>query len=217
MFIGHYAMGMALKKQSPTTPLWLMFIAVQLTDILAFALVLLGVEQISYNPSQNPFLRTVLEYVPYSHSLSAHALLSLVVLVIFWKLKGRRWGIVLSIGVLSHWFIDALVHSKDLPLIHDSWKVGLGLWELPWIAFATEVSMFLLASLYLFGSFTKKIRLTVLIVVLLTGFTAMVIAPESPVSSSVASITSISFYIAFALIAYWSERAIREPSLARQK
>ena len=116
MFIGHYAVGMALKKQSPTTPLWLMFIAVQLTDILAFVLVLLGVERIAYSPSQNPFLRIILEYVPYSHSLSAHVLLSLAVLVIFWQLKGKRWGIVLSIALLAYWSERAI--RKQSPVWH---------------------------------------------------------------------------------------------------
>ena len=89
MFIGHYAVGFALKTKSTDIPLWLLFISVQFVDILAFLFVLLGIEQITYDPSTNPFLRTLLDYVPYSHSLSANTLLSFVVFLIFWKLKTK--------------------------------------------------------------------------------------------------------------------------------
>lgn len=68
MFIGHYAVGFVLKKKTNEIPLWLLFIAVQFVDILAFLFVLLGIEHIKYNQSSNPFLRTIIEYVPYSHS-----------------------------------------------------------------------------------------------------------------------------------------------------
>ena len=63
MFIGHYAVGFVLKKQTTKIPLWLLFISVQLVDILAFLFVLFGVEKISYNHSKNPFLRTIIEYL----------------------------------------------------------------------------------------------------------------------------------------------------------
>ena len=38
MFIGHYAVGFVLKKKSPEIPLWMLFVAVQFVDILAFKL-----------------------------------------------------------------------------------------------------------------------------------------------------------------------------------
>jgi membrane-bound metal-dependent hydrolase YbcI (DUF457 family) len=100
---------------------------VQLVDILAFSFVLLGIEHIKYTSSTNPFLRTIIEYLPYSHSLAANVLLSCIVFLIFWIVKNKEWGVVLSIGVLSHWFLDTLVHLPDMPLFHNSLKVGLGL------------------------------------------------------------------------------------------
>jgi hypothetical protein len=114
MFIGHYSVGFLLKKKSKDIPLWLLFISVQLVDILAFIFVLLGVERIRYNESANPFLRTIIEYVPYSHSLFINVVLAFVVFIIFWKLKNKVWGFILSVGVLSHWFLDALVHVADM-------------------------------------------------------------------------------------------------------
>jgi len=134
MFVGHYAVGFLLKKKVEI-PLWLFFIAVQFVDILAFILVLLGVERMSYNPTDNPFLRTFIEYVPFTHSLSSNFLIALYVFLAFWKIKSRTWGIALAIAVLSHWFIDFIAHTKDMPLLFNSLKVGIGLWNFPWIVF----------------------------------------------------------------------------------
>jgi hypothetical protein len=206
MFIGHYAVGFVLKRKSSDIPLWLLFVSVQFVDILAFLFILLGIEKITYNPGANPFLRTILEYVPYSHSLLANALLSIIVLLIFWKFKGIEWGIALSVGVFSHWFIDALVHTRDLPLFHDGSKVGLGLWQFPWVAYFLEMSVFLLAGYFLLRNYKKMKRHVVLVVLLCVGFSSMFFAPEAEASSDVASIISLSLYATFALLASWSER-----------
>ncbi len=206
MFIGHYAVGFVLKKKAPDVPLWTLFVAVQFVDILAFSFILLGIEKISYNPNANPFLRTILEFVPYSHSLTANALLSLAVLLFFWKFKNKEWGIVLSIAVFSHWFIDTLVHAGDMPVFHDSLKVGLGLWQYPWFAYLLELSVLLLAGYYLLRDYKKKKRHIILIVILGAAFSSMFFAPQAEVSATAASIVSLSLYAIFALLAYWSER-----------
>lgn len=209
MFIGHYAVGFVLKKKSSDVPLWLLFVSVQLVDILAFIFVLLGIEKISYYPSENPFLRTIIEYVPYSHSLIANALLSFVVFFIFWKFKNQEWGIILSVGVFSHWFIDALVHVGDMPVFHNSLKVGFGVWQLPWLAYFLELFVFLFSAWYLLRNYKKIKRHIILIVILSLGFSSMFFAPEAEVSSDIASLISLSFYTLFALLAYWSEREIK--------
>lgn len=209
MFIGHYAVGFVLKKQTTKIPLWLLFISVQLVDILAFLFVLFGVEKISYNHSKNPFLRTIIEYVPYSHSLFANILLSLVIFLIFWRLKNKKWGVVLSVSVFSHWFIDSLVHTGDMPLFHNSLKVGLGLWQFPWFAYLLELSMLLLAGYYLLKNYKQKVRYIILITLLSAGFTSMFFAPETEVTPALASMTSLSLYAMFAAIAYWCDREVR--------
>jgi membrane-bound metal-dependent hydrolase YbcI (DUF457 family) len=191
-------------------PLWLLFVSVQFVDILAFSFILLGIEKITYNPSPNPFLRTILEYVPYSHSLSANALLSLLVFIIFSKFKNREWGIALSIGVFSHWFIDTLVHAGDMPLFHDSLKVGFGLWHFPWAAFILELSVLLLAAYYLLRNYKTKKRHIILTILLSLGFSSMFFAPEAEASPQMASVVSLSLYAFFAALAYWSEREVRK-------
>lgn len=206
MFIGHYAVGFALKKKSDEIPLWLLFVAVQLVDIVAFSLVLLHVERIAYNPSDNPFLRTMIEYVPYSHSLFANLVLAGLIFLLFQKIRGWKWGIILGAAVLSHWFIDVLAHKADMPLFHNSFKVGLGLWQYPWIAFLFELAVFGLAGYYLLKNYQKIKRYLVLIILLAAGFAAMFFAPEAEATPALASITSLSLYVLFAALAYWCER-----------
>ena len=75
MFIGHYGIAYIVKKKASDIPLWLLFTSVQLLDIIAFTLVLLGLEKASYTPSDNPFFRNFLD-LPYSHSLSGALLIS---------------------------------------------------------------------------------------------------------------------------------------------
>jgi hypothetical protein len=181
MFIGHYSVGFLLKKKSKDIPLWLLFISVQLVDILAFIFVLLGVERIRYNESANPFLRTIIEYVPYSHSLFINVVLAFVVFIIFWKLKNKVWGFILSVGVLSHWFLDALVHVADMPLLFDNFKIGIGLWQYPWISFHFETTLLILA-----GS-------------------SMFFAPAAEATTTQASLVSLTLYSVFAALAYWVE------------
>jgi hypothetical protein len=58
MFVGHYGPSFAIKSAQPTTPLWLLFIAVQLVDIAWSVLILLGIEKARIVPgitASNPF------------------------------------------------------------------------------------------------------------------------------------------------------------------
>jgi hypothetical protein len=206
MFVGHYAAGFAIKKRFQDIPLWLIFIAVQFVDILAFSFVLLGIETISYNPTPNPFLRTSIDYVPFSHSLFYNLIFAVFVFSLFRRFRSFQWGIGLSIGVLSHWFLDAIVHVKDLPLFLNSYKAGLGLWKLPMTAFVVELSMLLIAAVY-FLPYLKKKKIHIFIVGFLTlGFCGMFFAPEQEATPQAASIMSLSLYAVVTGLAFWAER-----------
>ncbi len=206
MFVGHYAFGLFLKKKFREIPLWTLFIAVQFVDIIAFVLVLLGVERISYRASDNPFLRTSIDYVPFTHSLIGNSVIAGIVFLVFLKLKGRKWGTVLAVAVLAHWFFDLVVHVPDMPLFHGGAKVGLGLWKYPLTAFLFEQGLLILAGYYLLRGAQHIKRHVILIVLLLTGFSVMFFAPEAEATASQASILSISLYSVFAALAYWCDR-----------
>ena len=101
MFIGHYGVAFLVKKKASDIPLWLVFATVQLLDIIAFTLVLLGIEKASYVPNDNPFFRNLLD-LPYSHSLIGAVLISVIVFIIFWSLDKKTWAWLLGLCVLSH-------------------------------------------------------------------------------------------------------------------
>jgi len=209
MYIGHYGLAFILKKKAKQIPLWLVFLSVQLVDFLCFVLVILGVERMKFSPNQNPWLRTHLEFFPYSHSLFMGVIIALFVLLVFWKFKGKVWGIILSIGVLSHWFIDFLVHTPDLPLFWDSYKVGLGLWQHPWIAFSAEIIMVILGCYYLYrgsGMFLKPFILVALMVALISRM--FFLQDPEIVTTNMAMRAFIPLMInsLFVALAYWVER-----------
>ena len=63
-----------------------------------------------------------------------------------YRLVGRRGpagkaATVAALAVFSHWVLDFLVHRPDLPLYDNTAKVGLGLWNVPAVAFGLEATL----------------------------------------------------------------------------
>src|SRR6266576_3154864 len=77
MFVGHYGVSFAAKKAEPGVPLWVLFIAVQLLDVLWAPFVLLGIEKVRIVPGITASNPLDLYYMPYTHSLVAAILWSL--------------------------------------------------------------------------------------------------------------------------------------------
>ncbi|MBI5215571.1 MAG: hypothetical protein HY960_07435 [Ignavibacteriae bacterium] len=131
MFIGHFAVGFAVKKLAPKSNLATNFIAVQFLDLLWPPLLLLGVERVAIEPGNTAV--TPLNFIsyPYSHSLLMTALwATLVAGVYFLVRKEKREAMVLWFAVLSHWILDVITHRPDLPLTPGSSSFfGFGLWN----------------------------------------------------------------------------------------
>ncbi len=142
MYIGHYGLSYLVKNRSEQIPLWVLFLSVQLLDIIAFVLIIIGIEKAIYLPNTNPFFRTQLLYLPFSHSLVGALVISSVVFLGFWFSDRKNWALILALCVLSHWFIDLLVHLSDLPTLFDQYKVGLGLWAYPYLSLFLEIAAF---------------------------------------------------------------------------
>jgi membrane-bound metal-dependent hydrolase YbcI (DUF457 family) len=68
---------------------------------------------------------------PYSHSLAAVLLYSVVGAGAYYALKkDRRAAWVIAAGVFSHWILDFVSHRPDMPLYPGgSTRLGLGLWN----------------------------------------------------------------------------------------
>ncbi len=205
MFIGHYGIGYAVKKAEKDIPLWLLFTSVQLLDLVAFTLVLLGVEKASFTPNNNPFFRNNLS-IPYSHSLIGAVILSLLVYFLFRIMNKKRWAWILGLCVLSHWFIDLLVHNRDLPLWFGSYKVGLGLWQYPFISYMVEV-IFVLGGWLLIKQ--KNVFSYILLFLMIASFTGMVFSDEPEIMKHNDYLRTSMVLISngvFILLAYFSDK-----------
>lgn len=153
MFVGHYSAAFVAKRLEPRLPLWSLLLAVQLVDVVWAVLILLGIERatIDFSLPGNPL---VLSYMPYTHSLPATLLWSVLAALVgmaIWAGGQRRLVLAATLGVTvaSHWLLDLLVHRHDLALWGNAHKVGLGLWNLPLLSFALEVALLIGSALFL--------------------------------------------------------------------
>src|SRR5664279_5231770 len=132
MFIGHYGVSFAARPTQARLPLWVWFIAVQWMDVVWSILVLLGIEKlriVSGFTEANPL---DLYYMPYTHGLPGSIFLSLAFAgIVAFFIKENRGATILLVAAasFSHWVLDLVVHTSDLPLYDNTAKVGLGLWQ----------------------------------------------------------------------------------------
>jgi len=148
MFVGHYGVSFAAKRAEPAIPLWVLFIAVQLLDVLWAPFVLLGIEKVRIVPGITASNPLDLYYMPYTHSLIGAIGWSVVAFLAYrfaLRSASLRAAAIVGLTVFSHWVLDFLVHRPDLPLYDNSAKVGLGLWNLPAVAFGLEALLLFLA------------------------------------------------------------------------
>ena len=158
MFIGHFAAGMAAKKIQPTLSLGTLFFASQFLDLLWPTLLLLGIEHVIISPGISKM--TPLDFVDYpiSHSLLVVIIWSLLFGAVFFLLTRNRIGALLLSGlVFSHWALDFIVHIPDLPLYPGpSPKVGLGLWNSPFLTVLIEGTIFIVGMVLYVNTKKKK-------------------------------------------------------------
>lgn len=131
MFIGHFAVAFAAKRALPAASLGTLFIACELVDLIWPALLLAGLETVAIAPGITRFTPLDFQHYPWSHSLVMTSVWALAFAGLYFA-RRRRWlpAAVLALVVLSHWFLDLLVHRPDLPLAPGSdLKVGFALWN----------------------------------------------------------------------------------------
>ncbi len=145
MFIGHFGVGLAAKPAAPKVSLGTLFLAAQFVDLLWPTLLLLGFERVEINAPPDPLPLTFTHY-PISHSLVMGVVWAVLFGAGYFAVrKDGRGSLVLGLAVLSHWWLDWLVHVPDLPLYPGGGpRVGLGLWLFPLGAQAAELLLFAL-------------------------------------------------------------------------
>lgn len=216
MIAGHYSAALAAKRVAPTVALWHLFIAVQLIDILFSAFVLLGLEKLRIVPGITRSNALDLYYMPYTHSLVGAIAWSLIAGILYgvWKTgTTARVAMVIGLAVFSHWLLDLPVHRPDLPLYHNAYKVGLGLWNVPVAAFLLE-AVLVLGALAAYGAGgpagprPRRGALIILGAVLLALAVWSYIGPAAP-SATVAVASGLVLYAVLPVAAAWVERTGR--------
>ena len=157
MFIGHFGLGMAAKKYIPEISLGVLFLSVQLVDLLWPIFLLMGLEEVRIEPgfsAVNPF--NMVNY-PITHSLLGGLLWSIAFGGIYYFIKkSKRVGLFLAGGVISHWFLDLLMHKPDLPIYPGGAKFGFGIWDSVPLTIAVEF-LFFAGGIYLYLKTTRAI------------------------------------------------------------
>ena len=215
MFAGHVGAGLAIGRLERRINVGVFIFAAVLIDFALWLFVLLGWESVTipadYAATHQP------EFVfPFSHGLLAaiawSALASTAAFFYYRRLEAAKFraAALVAAAVFSHWLLDALVHTPELPVAGaNSAKVGLGLWQSMPVALIAEAFIAVAGlSLFLFVSGSglsraKKLGLTLLcLVVLASTVVGMTVAPPPP-SVSAMAVTSLVTIAAVCALAGW--------------
>ncbi len=213
MFIGHFGLSFAAKKVAPKVALGTLFLATQFVDLLWPFMLLFHVEKVAIVPGyteSNPFQFI---FYPYTHSLLMGFVWGIIVATIYWLIrKDSRGALVIGLCVLSHWFLDLIVHTADLPITpFGDAKVGLGLWNHLAVTLILELAIFL-AGAFIYASVTKarnkkgKWLLWILVILLILIHLGNTFgpAPSDSITKLFASFMTLMLIILG--LAYWVDR-----------
>ena len=124
---------MAAKPLVPAVPLWALLLASEALDMLSVGFISLGLERMAVSQID---LRDGLQIitngsVPWSHGLITSLVWSIAFgMITYLIFRNRRAGMIVGLVTFSHWVLDFIVHSPDLPILgSNSPQLGLGLWN----------------------------------------------------------------------------------------
>ena len=209
MFLGHFAVGLAAKRAAPSVSLGTWFLSVQFLDLLWPVFLLAGLEHVRVAPGITAFTPLDFYDYPFSHSLAATAVYGALVGGL-WFVRGRRAAValLLAAAVLSHWFLDALSHRPDMPVLPHGPYVGVGLWNSVTATLTVELTVFAAGLLlYVRGGFAGARRPTfwLLIGAMVAMYLGAAFGPPPP-SVPALALSALAMWV----IVIWAWRVDRE-------
>lgn len=214
MFIGHWAPAIAVAARRPAPSLGVLFIAAQLVDWAFFGFLLLGVEHMRVTPGISAMNPMDLYHMPYTHSLLGSAAFAAGFAALVWfGSRDRAATLLAGAVVLSHWFLDLLVHVPDLTLAGSPPKLGLGLWNHPPVEMPLELGI-IFGALWLYARARNpsKLRLAVLAVVLLLLQAINWFGPVEPEVTAGTSLLAFFAYGMATVAAWWMGKSATNPA-----
>ena len=205
MFIGHWAPALALAARPKAPGIGTLFVAGQLVDWAFFGLLLTGTEAMRVTPGISVMNPMDLYHMPYTHSLLGSAVFAAAFgALVLGLTKSRAAAGIAALAVLSHWFMDLLVHVPDLTLAGSPPKLGLGLWNYPAIEMPLELGLtFGALWLYVRARRPAPLRVGVLAAVLLALQAFNWFGPVEPHVTTGTSLLAFFAYGAATLTAWW--------------
>lgn len=193
MFIGHFGAGLIGKKIDKLPSLGTMLLAAQLIDLVWPILLLLGIERVEIDPGNTLITPLNFVYYPFTHSLLFVLLWGIAFGGVYFMLKKNlKSALLLGSLVVSHWFLDLLVHRPDLPLtLANENFVGFNGWNSLVITLLLELGIFF-TGVYFYNSVTKAknkvgtIGFWSLVVFLIITYFANLFGPVPPDTNAIA-------------------------------
>jgi membrane-bound metal-dependent hydrolase YbcI (DUF457 family) len=159
---GHFGLAAGIKAREQAVPLWALMLATQWLDVAFVPLYAANIERIDIIGGGAPGYGNGIIHADYTHSLVGAMVLAFIfALPAAWR-WGRRTAVVLGAVVLSHWFLDLLVHRHDMPLLPGAPAgtplFGFGLWRWPVATATAELALVLWGSYSYFKAATVVTR-----------------------------------------------------------
>ena len=211
MFIGHFGVALAGKRVAPRTSLAILFLAAQFLDVLWPVFLLLGFEHVRVVPGITRVQSLDFYDYPYTHSLTMALRWALAFGLIYYLIRRYVAGAWVVGGlVLSHWFLDWIVHRPDLPLWRGGPKVGLGLWN-SWAASISVEAILFGVGIWMYLSSTRArdgmgvYGFWALVGLLCLGWVGALFGPPPPGVHQLA-VGALVMWIVFIPWAWWVDR-----------
>lgn len=192
MFLGHPGTGFAAKRIAPQVSLGTLILAPILLDVLWPIFLFLGIERVRIDPGNTAVTPLDFYHYPWTHSLLMAAVWSVVAGAVYRVMtRDGRGAAVVGTLVLSHWFLDFIVHRPDLPLYPGGPKVGLGLWNSVPATLGVE-ALFFGTGVAIYTAMTRprsrggSIGLWSLVIVFLAIYAANLTSPPPPNVTAIA-------------------------------
>ncbi|MCZ7406205.1 MAG: hypothetical protein O8C67_14925 [Candidatus Methanoperedens sp.] len=217
MFIGHYGIGLALKKVEPRLSLGLLIFGAILLDILFGLFLLFGIEHAKIVPGATVVSPFEFYDYPLSHSALGAFMWATAGYLAYWLWpKGdrtqRKWpAFILAIAIFSHFILDVISHTPDLTISgNNSPILGLSLWNSLAGTMIVELGL-LFIGIYIYISATHSVSLSgkygfaFLVLILMVFFIGNIFGPPPP-DMKVVAVTMTAGQLALVALAFWVDR-----------
>ncbi len=211
MFLGHFAVALAVKRAAPRTSLGTLTAAAQWADLIWPFMLLAGWESVRIDPGNTAFTPLAFDRYPLTHSMAAALAWAVLFGSVYaWKTGRRHAAIWLGVTVFSHWVLDWVTHRPDLQLAPGlALRTGLGLWNSVPATLAVEIPMWI-AGIWIYVRTTRArdrvggLSFWMYIALLSAIYVGSVFGPPPP-SAQIVAWSAVALWI-FPVWAAWIDR-----------